>query len=100
VAWAWAKDDDRYLIIVNLSGNNVQARVQTPWHDSAGQSWRLIDALSGATYDRDADEMLSPGLYVELGPWNFNLFQCGHLQSRKSKDVAELNLVSTEVSNR
>jgi hypothetical protein len=100
VAWAWAKDDDRYLIVVNLSGNNVQARVQIPWHDAAAESWRLIDALSGATYDRDGTEMLSPGLYVELGPWNFNLFQCGHLQSRKSKDVAELNLVSTEVSNR
>jgi hypothetical protein len=26
--------------------------------------------VSNAGYDRDGDEMLSSGLYVELGPWN------------------------------
>jgi hypothetical protein len=81
VAWAWAKDDDRYLIIVNLSGNTAQARVQIPWQDFLAETWRLVDAFSGATYDRGGDEMLNPGLYVELGPWNFNCFQCGRLQS-------------------
>jgi len=32
--------------------------------------------LSDATYERDGDEMLSPGLYVELGPWNYHFFRC------------------------
>jgi len=35
----------------------------------------LVDAISGATYERDGNEMLSPGLYVELGPWNYHFFQ-------------------------
>jgi hypothetical protein len=55
--------------------------VQIPWQDFLAETWRLVDAFSGATYDRGGDEMLNPGLYVELGPWNFNCFQCGRLQS-------------------
>ena len=80
VAWTWVKGDDRYLIAVNFSDFTVQARIQIPWEEVRGKTWRLIDVLSDATYDRDGDEMLSPGLYVELGPWNFSFFQCGRLQ--------------------
>ena len=94
VAWTWVKDDDRYLIIVNLSGHTVQARVHMPWRELAGRTWRLSDAFSGATYDRDGDEMLGPGLYVELGPWNFNLFECGSLRHpRENEDIVEVEPV-------
>jgi hypothetical protein len=81
VAWSWAKDDDRYVIIVNLSDSTSQARVRIPWNDVQGESWRLNDAISGVTYDRNGDEMLAPGLYVELGPWNYNFFQCARVPS-------------------
>jgi glycosidase len=76
VAWTWVKDDERYLIIVNLSDNRAQARVQVRWPDAGDGKWRLVDALSHANYEREGDEMLSPGLYVELGPWNYHFFEC------------------------
>ena len=76
VAWTWVKDDDRRLIVVNLSDSAVQARVQVPWEDVKGQTWRLADALSDAVYDRNGDEMLSAGLYLELGSWDCHVFQC------------------------
>lgn len=76
VTWCWTKDDERYLVIVNLSDGSVQARVQAPWQEGAGKTWRLCDPLSGAEYDRSGDEMLSPGLYVELAAWGYNLFRC------------------------
>jgi len=57
VAWSWVKDDDRRLIAVNLSDSAVQARVQLPWEEVRGETWHLIDALSDASYDRDANEM-------------------------------------------
>ena len=76
VAWNWTQDDDRYLIVVNLSDNTVQARVPVPWDDAAGETWRLSDALSNATYDRSGDEMQGAGLYVELQPWACNFLQC------------------------
>lgn len=80
VAWNWVQDDDRYLIVVNLNDNLVQARVPVPWSDAGGATWRLFDALSDATYDRDGDQMEGPGLYVELAPWNCNLFHCRRTQ--------------------
>jgi hypothetical protein len=75
VAWNWVKGDERYLIVVNLSDGEVQARVQVPW---AGESarWNLTDAQSGATYERDGNEMSSPGMYVELRPWNYHFLRC------------------------
>jgi hypothetical protein len=76
VVWSWVHDDERYLIVVNLSDSPVQAQVQVRCAESGGGKWHLIDVLSGATYERDGDEMVSPGLYVELGPWNFHFFQC------------------------
>jgi Alpha amylase, catalytic domain len=72
VAWTWVKDNDRYLVVVNLSDNAGQARVQLPWEELKGKTWRLVDALSGETYDRNGDEMRDPGLYVDLKPWNYH----------------------------
>lgn len=76
MAWAWVKHDKRYLIAVNLSNCPVQAKVQVPWPDAVGGKWSLNDLSSGVSYERDGDEMLSPGLYVDLGPWNYHFFQC------------------------
>ncbi len=75
VAWSWAKDDDRRLIAVNLSDHAVQARVRVPWEEVRGEIWRLTDALSDASYDRDGNELAASGLYVELQPWDYCFFQ-------------------------
>jgi len=99
VAWTWEKGEERCLIIVNLSDNTVQARVPLPWRDLTGETWRLTDAFTGAAYDRNGDEMLNPGLYVEVGPWNYNFFQVGSLQSRENEDIGKPELVSTQSTN-
>jgi hypothetical protein len=72
VGWAWVNDKDRYLIVVNLSESVAQARIQLPWEELRGKTWRLVDALSGESYDRKGDEMHDPGLYVDLKPWNYH----------------------------
>lgn len=75
VAWSWSKDQEKYMIAVNFSGSPSQARVPVLWAGLAGRTWHLIDRLSDATYERDGDQMLSPGLYVELGPWACHLLE-------------------------
>ncbi len=76
LAWSWLAPDDRYLVVVNLSDHPAQAHVRVAWADAAGGSWQLHDVLSGATYIRDGDEMVSPGMYAELAPWSCHLFEC------------------------
>ena len=75
VAWSWQQDQDRFLIIVNLSGAAAQARVRVPWTDAAGGTWRFDDALSGERYDRSGDEIAGAGLYVERPPWGYHFFR-------------------------
>jgi Alpha amylase, catalytic domain len=80
VAWSWTAKDDRYLIVVNLSGSTSQGRVQPPWSDAPEETWQLTDTLSGVSYDRAGREIEAEGLYVELEPWHFHFLQCrwGH----------------------
>ena len=38
---AGSSDDDRCLIVVNLSDSSAQAHVQAPWDEIRGKTWRL-----------------------------------------------------------
>jgi glycosidase len=76
LAWDWVYGDERYLIAINFSDSPVQARVQVRWPDAGGRRWQLVDTFSAADYEREGDEMLSPGLHVELAAWGYHLFQC------------------------
>jgi hypothetical protein len=73
VAWCWRREEERCVIVVNLSDARSQARVRIPWDNVAGRSWRLTDALLGAEFGRDGDEMSGIGLYVELEGWASHL---------------------------
>jgi alpha amylase-like protein len=74
VAWYWKKDDERFLVAVNLSDSDVQGLVQVPW--SLTGECELKDVMTGLSYVRDAATIRSPGLYVELGSWAFHFFRC------------------------
>jgi len=75
VAWWWMKEDERYLIVVNFSDGSAQACIHGPWYELREKTWRMDDGLSGQAYDRSGDEMLTAGLYVDLGPWQYHLFR-------------------------
>jgi hypothetical protein len=74
-AWSWAGDGggDRHLVVVNLSGRPAQARIPLDWPDLPGRSWRLTDLLGPGVFERDGGELASPGLFVDLGPWQCHL---------------------------
>ncbi|MFZ0918492.1 MAG: alpha-amylase, partial [Candidatus Dormiibacterota bacterium] len=75
VAWSWtvAPGGRRHVVVVNLSGLPAQARIRLDWPDLPGRSWPLTDILSQATFDRDGAELAGPGLFVDLGPWQYHL---------------------------
>jgi hypothetical protein len=75
LTWCWAKDGQRYLIVINFGPQAAQARVRVPWDELRGKQWRLADGLTGDSYDRSGDEMRDAGLYFELGPWQCHLFE-------------------------
>jgi hypothetical protein len=60
ITWGWFKDDERYVIVVNLSDCRSEAQVRVPWADARGGRWTLVDIMTGGTYERDGDQMSSP----------------------------------------
>ncbi len=51
-----------------------QCYVPLPFAHLAGRSVQLSDLMSEASYDRDGTEITSRGLYLDLGPWGYHVF--------------------------
>jgi hypothetical protein len=45
LAWSWIWEEERCLVLIDLSDSRAQSRVRIPWNDLAGRRWRLEDAL-------------------------------------------------------
>jgi glycosidase len=75
VAWCWRKGEQRFLVVVNFSHIRSQGRIQLPWADLRGLTCLLVDVMSGERYERDGDEMLDQGLYVDLEAWKFHFLR-------------------------
>jgi hypothetical protein len=74
VAWCWQDDQERFLIVVNLSHTAAQGQVQLPWNDLIDRSWSLTEFFTNHIYEVNGSELLQPGLYVDLPPWGFHVF--------------------------
>jgi hypothetical protein len=86
LAWTWVDEEDRHLIVVNLSSQQSQALIKVADDKLRGNQWQLTDAFSGEAYVRGGDEMVSTGLYVDLQPWGYHClgFSCGAKNETKT----------------
>jgi hypothetical protein len=76
IAFAWqSPGGQRLLVTVNYAGNQGQCYVRLPFTDLAGRSVRFKDHMGPASYDRDGNDVLSKGLYLDLLPWNYHVFE-------------------------
>jgi hypothetical protein len=64
----------RLLVVVNYASNRSQCRVRLPFPEIVRGQWRLQDQMSDACYDRDGQDLQSPGLYLDLPPWKTHVF--------------------------
>ena len=76
IAWAWeGKGKERCVIAVNYAVHPSQCYVRYPFADGGGRAIRLKDLMSDACYDRDGNDLLSRGLYLDLPPWSYHVFE-------------------------
>jgi Alpha amylase, catalytic domain len=74
LVWSWGSDDgERHVIVVNLAPEQAQGHIPLPWPGLPGRNWYLTDLLAERVFERGGAELASPGLYVDLGPWQFHL---------------------------
>jgi len=76
IASSWqTRDGQRRLIAVNFSGQQSQCYARPPFQNVAGRTVRLKDQMSDASYDRDGNDLLSRGLYLDLPAWGYHVFE-------------------------
>ena len=77
IAYAWRTADDggRVVVVVNYSDHQAQCRLQLPFSGLAGRRFRLTDMMGSEVYMRDGNELIDPGLFIDLGAWRCNVFR-------------------------
>jgi hypothetical protein len=76
VASLWcAEGGERRLVAVNYAANQSQCYARLRLPDLNGRAVRFTDLTSSARFDRDGDDLLSRGLYLDMGPWGYHVFE-------------------------
>jgi hypothetical protein len=80
IAYSWkGEHGERILVSVNYADHQSQCYVSLPFHELADHQWRLTDLAGSAVYDRDGNELLSKGLYLDMGPWQYHVFNLAEI---------------------
>ena len=76
IACAWhSSAGARHVVVVNYSDHRGQCRLRLPFAELAGCQFRLVDAMGSEVYDRDGSDLVGQGLFIDLGPWRYNIFR-------------------------
>jgi glycosidase len=74
--FAWqGSGKERLLVMVNYAATQSQCYVPLPFPDLASRTVQLKDLMGPASYDRDGDELLSRGLYLDVPGWGYHVFK-------------------------
>jgi hypothetical protein len=76
VASLWqGREGERRLIAVNYAGNQSQSYVRLPLPELSGRRVRLQDLMSAACFDRDGNDLVMRGFYLDVRPWGYHVFE-------------------------
>jgi len=63
------------ISVVNYAPNQSQCFMHIPFAELEGKHVRFRDLMGPAVYDRDGSETLSHGLYLDMPPWGYHVFE-------------------------
>ncbi len=76
IACVWENSEGkRLLVCVNYAAHQSQCYLRLPFPDLGGRQWHLQDLLGEARYDRDGNDLQSRGLYLDMAPWQYHVFE-------------------------
>jgi hypothetical protein len=77
VAHLWTRGGERRLAVANLGAQRAQCYLPLADRGLRHGRWHLRDLLSNADYLRDGDQLLDPGLYLDMEGYGYHLFKLG-----------------------
>jgi len=85
LAFSWqGSGDNRLLVTVNYAANQSQCYVRLSFPDPAGRTVCFKDLMSTVCYERDGDDLLSHGLYLDVPSWGYHVFDLS-LSAKRQK---------------
>jgi glycosidase len=76
VCFAWQDSKEALLVVVvNYAPNQSQCYLRLPFDRLRGNAVCFRDLMGPARYNRDGDEILSRGLFLDLEPWGHHVFE-------------------------
>jgi len=76
VAFTWQTGDGQNLLgIVNFAPNASQCYLRLPFSGLPGRVVELHDLLNPVIYERNGDLLYLSGLFLDLPPWGYHLFE-------------------------
>jgi Alpha amylase, catalytic domain len=85
IAYGWeGADGDRAVVAVNYSEHFSQCYVRLPFSNLHGRQWQVCDLIGDAQYERNGNALQSQGLFLDVGPWQYHVF---NLSAEKSDEL-------------
>jgi len=74
LAHRWEHPSGGRVVAVNYGPHQAQCYVPLRLHGIAGRKLRFRDLFTAEDLQRNGDELLNPGLYLDLAPYQIHLF--------------------------
>jgi len=76
IGFAWSAADQPSLIVaVNYAAMQSQGYLQIPADLLTGNTMQFRDLMGSETYERNGEELRARGLYLDLPPWGYRVFE-------------------------
>jgi hypothetical protein len=75
LVFSWEQADQLLVGVVNYGPAQGQCYVTLDMPVLRGRKFTLVDLLGDARFEREGDGLAGNGLYLDLPPWGFNLFE-------------------------
>lgn len=76
IAFGWkGPRGEKMVVVVNYRPHASQCYLHPLFNDLYGAQWKLKDLMSDACYDRDGDDLHFGGLYLDMQPWQYHVFE-------------------------
>jgi glycosidase len=73
LSWMWTSQTGaRRLVAINYAGNQSQCYVRLPTPCAGGVRFR--DVMGDLAFDRDGHDLDARGLYLDMPPWGYHVF--------------------------
>jgi hypothetical protein len=76
IAFAWEESGNTPLLaVVNYAAHRSQCYLRLPFPDLKSRAWRFRDMLGDAQYQRTGEDLEARGLYLDMTPWQYHVFE-------------------------